>query len=323
MNKRKGTRVALNSNMLVSVLVPVYNTEAYLDECLSSIVTQTYPHLEIVIYNDGSTDSSMDIVREWQKKDARIRIVEGGVNKGLGAARNGLMAAARGEYFTFVDADDWIDPPYVATLVEAIGDERADLVQGLYGLKTVWASDTATNRVRMAIDYTTAWYKLIKTEFVRANQISCVANGVVGEDVGLSPQLYLLAAKITFVSLNSYHYRQNVAGSLVTKLDKLRIGRTINMTYVLNFVLSKGLILEESAAVLLIKRLIKYMSSFRHISVGHSPDAWTAYQAGMRAIYGMGRYLSILNKIRYRGILSVMAKCPGKGKFILLKLLAW
>ena len=89
----------------LSVVVPVYNVENYLDECLTSIVRQTYDRLEIIVVDDGSADGSLDIARGYAQADARIQIICQ-PNAGLGAARNTGIANATGQYITFADSDD-------------------------------------------------------------------------------------------------------------------------------------------------------------------------------------------------------------------------
>lgn len=93
--------------MLISVIVPVYKVEAYLDKCISSIVNQTYQNLEIILVDDGSPDRSGDICDDWVKQDTRIRVIHQ-ENKGGGAARNAALDAARGELIAFVDSDDYL-----------------------------------------------------------------------------------------------------------------------------------------------------------------------------------------------------------------------
>lgn len=94
--------------MLVSVIIPVYNVEAYLSQCLDSVVNQTYSNLEIVLINDGSTDNSLAIANKYAANDSRIVVVNK-PNEGVAATRNVGIANAHGEYVQFVDADDWIE----------------------------------------------------------------------------------------------------------------------------------------------------------------------------------------------------------------------
>lgn len=93
---------------MISIIVPVYNAEKYLDRCLTNLVGQTYKDIEIILINDGSKDKSLEIGQKWAQKDARIRIIDQ-VNSGVSAARNAGIKAAKGEYIMFCDADDWYE----------------------------------------------------------------------------------------------------------------------------------------------------------------------------------------------------------------------
>ena len=101
---------------LVSVVIPVYNSERYLKKCVQSVINQTYPYLEIILINDGSTDKSTQILREIEKTDARIKVFEQW-NAGVAAARNKGIELAKGKYITFIDSDDYISPDYIKRFV--------------------------------------------------------------------------------------------------------------------------------------------------------------------------------------------------------------
>ena len=104
---------------LISVIVPVYKVEAYLDECVQSIVSQTYKNLEIILVDDGSPDKCPQMCDAWAEKDSRIR-VENKKNGGLSSARNAGLEIARGEYVSFVDSDDFFDSKMYEVLYEGI-----------------------------------------------------------------------------------------------------------------------------------------------------------------------------------------------------------
>ena len=108
--------------MLISVVVAVYNVEKYIGWCLESIVNQTYKNLQIICVNDGSKDSSLQILEEYAKKDPRIEIVSQ-PNGGLSAARNAGMKVAKGEFITFVDGDDELKKNAIERVVAHIDDE--------------------------------------------------------------------------------------------------------------------------------------------------------------------------------------------------------
>ena len=116
----------------ISVIVPVYNCDKYLEQCLDSIINQTYKNLEIILVNDGSKDNSLDICKKYQKKDKRIILLDQ-KNQGQAIARNNALAIATGDYIGFVDSDDWID---------------LDTYEYLYHLIKKYKSDCSYNRIR-------------------------------------------------------------------------------------------------------------------------------------------------------------------------------
>lgn len=111
---------------LISIIVPVYNVEQYLDRCLKSIKNQTYKHFECILVDDGSTDSSSQICEDWKKADDRFVCIHK-VNGGLSDARNTGIRLSHGDYITFVDSDDWIYPDYLEILYQGIEQYEADI----------------------------------------------------------------------------------------------------------------------------------------------------------------------------------------------------
>lgn len=105
--------------MLVSVIIPVYNVSQYLEDCLESVATQTYPNMEVILIDDGSTDNSPKICKEWCAKDSRFRLIEQ-KNAGPSAARNTGLRHVQGDFITFVDADDWISPDAMELCVKQL-----------------------------------------------------------------------------------------------------------------------------------------------------------------------------------------------------------
>ena len=111
---------------LVSIIVPVYNVEKYLDRCIESIVNQTYTDLEILLIDDGSPDNSPQMCDEWARRDSRIRVIHK-ENQGLGMARNTGIDEAGGKYICFFDSDDYVDTDLIANAHELMTRERADI----------------------------------------------------------------------------------------------------------------------------------------------------------------------------------------------------
>lgn len=112
---------------LISIIMPVYNTEAYLDMAIQSILEQTQEDFELIIVNDGSTDGSPAIVSKWQRQDHRIQIVAQD-NQGLSAARNTGLRHAVGEFIYFMDSDDYLRPDALSACVRYAQDSALDLV---------------------------------------------------------------------------------------------------------------------------------------------------------------------------------------------------
>ena len=111
----------------ISIIIPIYNVESYLRKCLDSIIEQSFPYFELLLINDGSTDASAQICQEYVEKDDRIRYFEK-ENGGVSSARNFGIKHSRGEYITFIDSDDWIEPNYLEILYKTIKEQEADIV---------------------------------------------------------------------------------------------------------------------------------------------------------------------------------------------------
>lgn len=111
---------------LISIIVPIYNVERYLDKCIQSIINQTYSKLEIILIDDGSPDDCPQLCDEWAKKDSRIKVVHK-KNGGLSSARNSGLDIFTGKYVAFVDSDDWIDEKYIETLYKNLIKHNVDI----------------------------------------------------------------------------------------------------------------------------------------------------------------------------------------------------
>ena len=148
-------------NEKVSIIVPVYNVEKYIDQCMESICTQTYKRIEIVIVCDESTDDSSVKCRSWADKDQRIRLILNHQRKGLGAARNIGLRSATGRYIVYVDSDDWIKKDYIEKLYCAIKKTQANYVAsvGFYEIKE--GNHTSENVTLPAGEYSSDWDRMI------------------------------------------------------------------------------------------------------------------------------------------------------------------
>lgn len=138
---------------LLSVIVPVYNVEAYLCRCVDSILSQSYRELEVILVDDGSKDASGRICDEYARRDSRVRVIHK-ENGGLSSARNAGLEAAKGDYLTFVDSDDWIEPESYGPMIDLLEENGAALVcggrydvDGKTGEKTLGLCPKKTERI--------------------------------------------------------------------------------------------------------------------------------------------------------------------------------
>lgn len=205
---------------LVSVIVPVYNIEEYLDECIESIVLQTYKNLEIVLIDDGSTDLSGKKCDEWKARDKRIMVIHQ-ENKGLSAARNKGIAISRGEWIVFVDSDDIVSLDYVAYLymlaktykVQIVQCERGDL-QGDNERENVIDKKMSSRDFLLSFFYqTTAWGKIYKKILFEKERYPV---GKIHEDMAVTYKLVYMAQNIVYTSKILYFVRQRT-GSITRK----------------------------------------------------------------------------------------------------------
>lgn len=116
----------LESMPLISIIVPIYKVEQYLDRCIDSIVSQTYSNLELILVDDGSPDGCPKKCDNWAEKDKRIRVIHK-KNGGLSDARNAGMETAKGNYISFIDSDDWIEPDFYKVLLDAIQENQCEI----------------------------------------------------------------------------------------------------------------------------------------------------------------------------------------------------
>ena len=210
---------------LISIIVPVYNAEKYLQKCLDSILEQTYQNLEIIIVNDGSTDNSGQICHEYEQKDSRIIYMEK-ENGGVSDTRNTGLDRMTGSYVTFVDSDDWLEPNYVQFLYEKLIEHQADIVVGNYTrfneANSVFYFHTSADYYEKVYDNTSiisclydskellnsalivAWGKIYKKE-IMANFRFPIDR--IGEDALFNLKALLDSKKVVYVNKSAYIYR--------------------------------------------------------------------------------------------------------------------
>ena len=203
----------------ISVIIPVYNVEQFLPQCLNSIIHQTYTNLEILIVDDGSTDKSCEIYEKFAKHDKRIKIIYQ-QNIGVSAARNNGLSHATGDYIHFMDSDDYIDLDYYEKLITANKNINADIIAGCvvsqngsfyeieYKTKSILTSLTEKFIATNALSNCVIWRYLFKKSFLQKNHL-VFAIGRIFEDMLFIPDTMRMANCVLTVPGTYYHYVYN------------------------------------------------------------------------------------------------------------------
>ena len=229
------------NNIKVSVIIPIYNVEEYLKQCLDSLVNQTLNEIEMICVNDGSTDSSLQILEEYAQKDERIKVINK-ENEGLGAARNTGMEHAIGEYIGFVDSDDWIELDAYEKLYKNAKYYNSDMVMCPIHIYDNTTKELKYNQPYFKLDCfnenfdnctfdhtktkdflfkisVTAWNKIYRKSFL--DKINAkFPEGLIFEDNPFFYETYLKAKNVSLVRDFLYFYRVNRADSIIVKADE-------------------------------------------------------------------------------------------------------
>ncbi len=220
--------------MTVSIIVPVYNVQEYLKDCLSSILAQTYKNLEIICIDDGSTDKSGLILDEYARYDERIRILKQ-ENRGIASARSRGLSVAKGNAVLFVDSDDYVEKEMCENLVELMKKEGADVVGCSYktfpngyehpfSMKTGVTSSPeqllkSTICPQSSNDLCFVWRYLLKSDFVKENMIDFNKDIRIGEDMIFMMEVFAKAKTIYLTNYAPYLYRINNPHSLMHEIS--------------------------------------------------------------------------------------------------------
>ncbi len=197
---------------LISVVVPVYNTGAYLERCLASLLAQTCRNFEIITVDDASTDGSGDLCDRLAEKEPRLRVVRLPENRGPSAARNEGVRRARGEYLSFVDADDWAEPELLEKLYRRLAETGADVcacgAEGVSiqdGPPAVFSREEAVRCLAQSRPFGfVPWAKLYRASLVRETPFD--ESVFYSEDLLFLYQLFQKAERVSYLPDRLYHY---------------------------------------------------------------------------------------------------------------------
>lgn len=217
---------------MISIIVPIYKVEKYLDECIKSIINQTYSDLEIILVDDGSPDGCPDICDKYANADGRIKVIHK-ENGGLVSARKAGLNAATAEYVCFVDGDDWIEPDMYSLIADEIEKNHADCVitqfyfdypgkaeKSEYKLnKPFYSRSEIENEIfpTMLFDnsyyrfgiFPCCWTKVFKRELLQKHLMATDDRIRIGEDIAFTYPCLMECNSISFIDKALYHYRLN------------------------------------------------------------------------------------------------------------------
>lgn len=217
----KGKNNVELKSSLISIIVPIYKVEDYLDRCISSLINQTYKNIEIILVDDGSPDGCPLMCDDWAKKDKRIVVIHK-KNGGLSDARNAGIRIASGEYLLFVDSDDYIDADTCEAFIkmadktnvdivvgEAVQEtsagnfemKRTDLIEG----KVYKNTEFIKKAIRAREWYAPACFSLYRRNIYKENHLE-YAKGLLHEDLEMQPRVFLAAKTVSYLHKYFYHY---------------------------------------------------------------------------------------------------------------------
>lgn len=238
--------VKMKNKPLISIIVPVFNAEEYLAQCLDSILNQTYRDLEILCINDGSCDGSIGILKKYKNRDSRIVIIDK-QNEGVSATRNVGLKKANGDYLMFVDADDWIEPYTCEKALVTLNDNNADIVMWSYvseygasnSPKTIFPDNCVFERQEilnrlhrrfigivgeelehpeLADAICPVWGKLYKRDLIVQSGAAFIDLVEIGtyEDGIFNLETFFYADKVVYLNQCMYHYRRSNTTSVTS-----------------------------------------------------------------------------------------------------------
>ena len=252
----------------VSIIVPAYNVENYIERCLNSLVNQTFKDIEIITINDGSTDKSLELLNKYAKEDIRVSVIDLG-DEGVSYCRNLGVEKANGKYIMFVDSDDWIDSSMVEVMYKKAEENKLDLVmcsyirefkdhskEKIFNLpqEIIYKDNEVKNELlrklvgpikeelsnpEMLDALGTVWGKLYRADILKENKIKFVDLKEIGsaEDTLFNIFTFNYLSKVMFLNKHMYHYWRDNPKSVTSQYNpKLKEQRKVFFKYISDFI---------------------------------------------------------------------------------------
>lgn len=223
----------MNQEKLVSIIVPIFNSEKFIGKCIDSIINQTYKNFELLLINDGSTDNSLAICEEYTDLDKRIKVINI-PNSGPSVARNIGLETSKGELIQFVDSDDYLDESMIELMVKSIGDHYEMAMCGYYSIykdkntKTisepgVFKLDNILNKFGLLYEKTLLqylWNKIYLADIIKTNELKFDVESKRGEDLLFNLDYFKLCDTVSIIDIPLYNYIRINDNSLTIKYNK-------------------------------------------------------------------------------------------------------
>lgn len=213
-----------SNELMVSIVVPIYNVEEYLSDCLRSLINQTYQQLEIICVDDASLDSSYEICKQFEALDSRIKVYQNYKNRGLGFTRNKGVEVTNGEFLFFVDSDDWLPDDAIEKQLNRIVKENSDICVGAVSTYNQITGDYSVSWKNVEDDFALKTYlnwsmfnKLYRSTFYKSNKIEQYEG--IYEDAATWPVIMRMAPKVSLLKEVTYFYRRFTGKSIMDKWE--------------------------------------------------------------------------------------------------------
>ena len=309
----------------VSVIVPIYNNEAYLRQCLDSILRQSLKDIEIICVNDGSTDSSEEILKDYVNRDSRIRVITH-KNSGYGRSMNVGMEAARGEYIGIVESDDYISRGMLSCLYRTAKRKRADIVKSDYyefredGEKKYVRTPTDPSLYGKVISANTneeiyhfrmnTWTGIYRRDFLTLNGIKHNETpGASYQDNGFWFKTLTLAERVVFIRRAFYHYRQDNPTSSINSQGKV-YAMCEEYRHIEEFLASYPKLRKMHLGSLLAKKYHNYFYTYKRIGEEYRIEFLKRFGDEFRQSRSMGEFKPDMLSVGDSMILRRIIKDP-------------
>lgn len=235
---------------LISVVVPVYNGEKYLEDCVNSVIENDYKNLEIIIIDDGSKDNSLNIANSLSQKDKRVKVIHQ-ENSGVSTARNNGIKNAQGQYITFIDTDDFIVKDYISYFYNLIKENDAEIaltpMPRRFNEKTkndlpenesdyieIWTGKETAKQMLYYNVVIAPWNKMISMKLIRDNNLQFNPKLAFGEGFNFSVDCFQRAKRVAVGHRKVYQYRVDNPNSVMTKFSLKLVNGSIEAQEVIN-----------------------------------------------------------------------------------------